>query len=315
VTNKNKKRRPASGYREPARDPRPSAPAPARRPGLLGSVFAPRTAAPSSVPRMRSSFVRGLAAVMASPLLVIGITVWLLGGWFVLVALGFQGPFAILVGVFALPPFGTSVDVTLSVGLFGSRAGQLGVFAFMVVRSVVLAFETAVVVDQLELGRLSPSAWVRALRAFPTALAVNMVGLALLFVTSFIVPFLGGGIGLLLELGALVLGVYFFAAATVISVAEGRRMPECMQRSIRAARMPGSNNLTFAVLYVVPTLALLSPIPKPGSQIGVNPTAGAWVLVLVVNLLHAAMLAAIAYRYLMVAEEVPERPPQRASAR
>jgi hypothetical protein len=315
VTNKNKKRRAASGYREPSREARSSVAAPERRPGLLGSIFAPRAAGPSSVLRMRSSFVRGVAAVMSSPVLVSAISAWLLGGWFVLVAMGFQGPFAFLVGAFALPPFGTSVDLSLSVALFGPRAGQLGVFAFMFVRSLLLAFETAVVVDQLELGRLSPSVWIRALRAFPTALAVNMVALALLFVTSFIVPLLGGGLGLLIELGALVLGVYFFAAATVISVSEGRRMPECMQRSIRSARLPGSNNLTFAILYVVPTLAVLVAPGKPGNQIGVNPTVGAWVLVLVVNLLHAAMLAAIAYRYLMVAQEVPEGPPTRARAR
>ncbi len=315
MTNKNKKRRPAGGYREPARDTHAAVAAPARRPGLLGSLFAPRTSPPASMPRMRSSFVRGLATVMASPILVTAIALWLLGGWFVLVALGFQGPFAFLVGVFALPPFGTSVDLSLSVGLFGPRAGQLGVFGFIVLRSLVLAFETAVVVDLLELGTLSPAVWIRGLRALPTALAVNMVGLALLFVTSFVVPFLGGGLGLLIEIGALVVGIYFFAAATVISVAEGRRMPECMQRSIRAARMPGSNNLTFVIIYVVPTLAVLIAPGKPGNLIGVNPTVGAWVLVLVVNLLHAAMLAAIAFRYLMVADEVPEGPVARARAR
>jgi hypothetical protein len=313
VTNKNKKRRSSSGYREPARGARPGTKAsPGPRPGLLGLILAPRAVGASAVPRMRSSFVRGLAAVVASPVLVTAISVWLLGGWFVLVALGFQGPFAFLVGVFALPPFGTSVDLSLSVAMFGPRAGQLGVFAFILVRSVLLAFEAAVVVDQLELGRLSPSVWIRGLRAFPTALAVNVVGLALLFFTSFIVPFLGGGIGLLIELGALVLGVYLFAAATVISVAEGRPMPVCMQRSIRSARMAGSNNLTFAILYVIPTLAILLGSDK---RIGVNPTVGAWVLVLVVNLLHVAMLAAVAYRYLMVANVVPEARAPRAGAR
>jgi hypothetical protein len=315
VTNKNKKRRTAGGYREPAGESRAAVAAPGRRPGLLGSFLAPRTTGPSSVPRMRSSFVRGLAVVMSSPVIVSAIAVWLLGGWFALVALGFEGPFAFLVGVFALPPFGTSVDLSLSVGLFGPRAGQLGVFAFMIVRSLLLAFETAVIVDQLELGRLSPAVWIRGLRALPTALAVNMVGLALLFVTSFVVPFLGGGLGLLIELGALVLGVYLFAPATVISVAEGRSMPECMQRSIRSARLPGSNNLTFAIVYVVPTLAVLVAPSKPGNLIGVNPTVGAWVLVLVANLLHAAMLAAIAYRYLMVADEVPEGSPTRSRSR
>jgi hypothetical protein len=51
---------------------------------------------------------------------------------------------------------------------------------------------------------------------------------------------------------------------------------------------------------------------KPGNLIGVNPTAGAWVFALLINLLHIALLATFAFRYLSVAHEVPEpreRPP------
>jgi hypothetical protein len=41
---------------------------------------------------------------------------------------------------------------------------------------------------------------------------------------------------------------------------------------------------------------------------GVNPTIGAWLFVLVINLLHVVLLAAFAFRYLSVAHEVPEPP-------
>jgi len=85
-------------------------------------------------------------------------------------------------------------------------------------------------------------------------------------------------------------------------------MPDSMSRSVRAARMPGSSNLTLAVLYVIPAVAVVVAPGKPGSLIGVNPTPGAWALAIVVNLLHVAMLATFAFRYLSVAAEVPDAP-------
>jgi hypothetical protein len=75
---------------------------------------------------------------------------------------------------------------------------------------------------------------------------------------------------------------------------------------MRAARMPGVGNLGMAALYVIPAIAIIVAPGKPGNVIGVNPSVGAWALVLLVNVLHAAMLAAFAFRYLAVADEVPE---------
>jgi hypothetical protein len=74
--------------------------------------------------------------------------------------------------------------------------------------------------------------------------------------------------------------------------------------------MPGAGNLTLAAIYVVASIALLVAPGKPGSDLGVNPTVGAWVLVLVANLLHVAMQATLAYRYLSVAGEVAEAAPR-----
>jgi hypothetical protein len=115
-------------------------------------------------------------------------------------------------------------------------------------------------------------------------------------------------------LGSLVVGIYLFGFAPTIAAAEGRSVPDCLSRSIRAGRMPGAGNLGFAMLYVIPAIAVLLIPGKPGSGIGVNPTIGAWVFVLAINLLQISILAAYSFRYLSVADDVPERAP-RAKAR
>ena len=76
-----------------------------------------------------------------------------------------------------------------------------------------------------------------------------------------------------------------------------------------ACRAPG--NLTLAAIYVFLSFVVLAVVPWPGSQLGVNPTVAAWVVVLVANLLHIVMQAAVAFRYLSVAGEVPEAAPKR----
>jgi hypothetical protein len=54
-------------------------------------------------------------------------------------------------------------------------------------------------------------------------------------------------------------------------------------------------------------------IPKPGSLLGVNPSIGAWLVVLATSLVHLVFQSAFAYRYLAVADEVPE-PTERSQA-
>jgi len=85
-------------------------------------------------------------------------------------------------------------------------------------------------------------------------------------------------------------------------------MPDSLARAIRAARLPGAGNLTLASLYVVASVAVIVAPGKPGNLISVNPAVGAWAFTLLVNLLHLALLAAFAFRYLSVAHEVPEAP-------
>jgi len=77
--------------------------------------------------------------------------------------------------------------------------------------------------------------------------------------------------------------------------------------------MPGSGNLSFAAIYAVPVIATFLAPSVPGTLLDVNPPSTAWIFVVGMNLLHAAMLAAFSMRYLAVADEVPDPRPRQAA--
>ena len=79
--------------------------------------------------------------------------------------------------------------------------------------------------------------------------------------------------------------------------------------------MPGAGNLTFALIYVILAFVITALPFVPGHIVGVNPTAGAWVFVLLVNVVHVVFLATFAFRYLSIADEVPEAPVRERPAR
>jgi hypothetical protein len=278
-----------------------------KRPGFFDTLFRPPAPGSSPMPRIRTSFSRGMVAAFASPGIV-GLAVGLVPiVWLGALALGHQGPFAPFVNVMAVPPIGTSFDGNLATALFGSTKGLYAVFAFVLVRAVLMAALTGMVVDALQVGRATIWSAVRGLRVIPTTLAVNIASIGLLTITPLIASLLGAGIGFLLSIGAIVAGVYLFAFAPVIALTEHRGMPDSMSRSIRAARMPGAGNLRLALLYTFPALVLYS-VPLPGDLVGVNPSLVAWLIVLSVNLLHAGMFSTFAFRYLAVADVVPDAP-------
>ncbi len=310
MTNRNKKRQPPSGYRAP----RPAEPARAsaapQRQGVLGSLFSPRAAVDTDMPKIRTSIGRGVITAAGTPGIVVAIAALVLVEWLAAVGFGFQGPFAVFVNALAIPPVGTSFDFQLSQGMFGVQGGLFAVLGFVALRGIIVAFFTGAIVDVVQTGRASRWSFVRGMRGIPTAIATSVASMGLVTLAIFIGPLFGLGLGALLQVAALVAGIYLFVFAPTIAIAEGRGMPESMSRSMRAGRLPGSGNLGFAVLYVIPTIALLVAPGKPGSDIGVNPTVGAWVFVLAINLLQIGMLAAFSFRYLSVAGEVPESAPR-----
>jgi hypothetical protein len=311
VTNRNPKHKPAQGYREPAQA---SETAPARK-GFLDSLLTPRPPGSTPMPRLRTTFARGVTVVISTPSLVFGVPVVLLVAWLVFLALGFQGPFTLLAAFFAVPPIGTFVDTQLSSQVF--RSGGLAafsVFGFVLVRAIVLALVTSACVERVRTGHVTAWSLRRGLHVLPITFTVAFSGLAILILGNIVSVFLGPGLGLLGFVASITAGVYLFAFAPTIAADEDRGLADTMRRAIRVARMPGSSNLWLAVIYALGSLALLLAA-VPGSTIGVNPSPQAWVISVLVNLLHVAVAATFSFRYLSVAALTPDAPPSRLPAR
>lgn len=310
MTNQNRKRRErpeTSSYRAPAQ-------AEPRR-GLLDSLFAPRGLGASPMPKIRTSFARGFVTMLSTPVFVAGVPLIVLAVWLILLAGGFQGPFAWLGGTFAVPPLGTIADGLVSSFTFGG-ATMFGFLGLMLFRAVLMALIATVSVERMRTGTVTAWAARRTLRVLPVTIIVNLLGFFFLSVGQILGSLLGLGLGTLALVGAILVAVYATAFAPAIAADEDRPLPSTMQRAWRSAKMPGSGNLTFAALYAVSMLAALWA-PLPGSLIGVNPPATAWVSALALNLLHVAVQATFVFRYLSVASEVPEapQPPPRQARR
>lgn len=281
------------------------APEPPPRRGLLSGMSAPPM---DSMPRIRTSFTRGLAGTWSSPLIVGSLLVWLLAEWLVAVSLGYPGPFALLAHVSAPTPLSTFTDLSLSTGILGVRQGLLFVFVTAVVHSLWFSLLVGLAIETMESGGATRWGAVRGLRAFPVVLALHVIGVAVVFAAQIVAALGGGGLAFIIQMAALVATTWVFAFAPAIAVTEHRRLMDCLGRSIRAARMPGSGNLTFAAIYTVPIFATFLTPGLPGVLLDVNPSFSAWIYVVFMNLLHAAIVGAFAFRYLAVAEEVPEAP-------
>ena len=274
------------------------------------------------MPKIRTSITRGLATILATPALVVAVPIVILLEWLVLLAFGFQGPFTILGATFAIPPISTSTDVSLASNIFSAvgatgpgaaLAPLVGITVFLAVHAAIQALVTTVAVERMRTGSVSVWSLRRGMHVWPVAIAVGVVNLGVLIVANF-VQLLGGGIGFILAVSLLVAGVYLFASAPAIAADEELSLPLTLSKAVRAARLPGSNNLMLAVLYAVPSFALLLA-PLPGSLIGVNPSIGAWTASILINVLQAAAVAMFAFRYLAIGAEVADAPTPRNARR
>jgi hypothetical protein len=303
-----KKRRRSGTYRPPQQArPVEETPEAAPRRGFLDSVFAPRGGRMVSMPGTMRSLGRGLVTVVSSPWILAVATVGLILLWLGGVVAGFKGPFSLLANGLAIPPISTAtLDAIVPPSLAGTSGTGvlLSVLGAFVLRAAIHAAFTGALVEQLEGRPVSGSSFLRGLRAFPVTMAASLAGFMLLNIGSALAPIVGG-LALFVQLAVLVAGVYLFAFAPVISVMQHDRALGSIARSVRAARMPGSGNLSFAALYVLMSVVVLF-FPKPGNLLGVNPSIGAWLVVFGISFLHLGFQAAFAYRYLCVYDEVPE---------
>jgi hypothetical protein len=289
-------------------------PAPAR--GVLSRMSVPPM---DSMPPIRTAFSRGLAGTWSSPVIVGGAVAWLFVEWLILVALGYPGPFALLAHVAAPAPLSTPTDLSISIGLLGIAKGLPLVFITSgLVHALGHSIAVGLALETVETGRASRWGAIRGLRAFPVSFVIHALGVAV-YIASGIVGGVGGpGLSQLVQVVIFALAVWAFAFAPVIAVTEGRGLRDSLGRALRAARLPGSGNLTFAILYTVPwfaTFVATSVGAVPSSGLDVNPAYPAWIFAIVVTLLHIALIAAFAVRYLAIADDVPDAPVRRAPER
>ena len=323
MSNGKKKRKRPSGststYRAPAQVEQP-------RRGLLDGLLAPRTPGASPMPKLRTTIAKGTMTALGIPPLLVAIPVVLLVVWLLLTLIGFQGPFTLLGVTFAIPPITTFADQQVAGRTFRAAVDATGVAAtlpgfgglagLLLLHAAVSAVTATLCVEKLRTGSTSSWAFRRAPRVLRTTAALGLLGLGLLVLGALIAAFFGAIGGILGLVGSMVVGVYLFGFAPAIAADEDRRVSDVLIRSVRTARMPGSANLWFAIGYVlIGLITILAPLP--GSQIGVTPAVTAWVACILVNLFGVLVQAILVYRYLVVAPEVPEQPPQRerASAR
>ena len=142
----------------------------------------------------------------------------------------------------------------------GSSASARGLPLVFITSGLVHALWHAIVVglavETVETGRASRWGAIRGLRALPVAFAIHAFGVAVLFTCR------RSWRGSEVEVSrsdppaarSWSSRVWVFAFAPVIAVTEARGFLECLGRAFRAARLPGSGNLTFAVIYVDPVV-------------------------------------------------------------
>lgn len=271
--------------------------------------------APSVVhPPIPLSLARGLAAVGASPALLVSSFLTVLGFWLAFSAyVGVLAavPPALMVLFESLPPLhslavdvqflaagrSTSVPVTLSFAL-----------GLLVARAALTCLWVSLVLDALEPGpsrrRPLPEAAARAFRSLPAMIGIELGFIALMLLSLMIAgTFLGASFGQLGVVVALVGGTYLFVFAPVIAVAEQRSARSSVRLAFRAARIPGPRHLVFTIGYIAVSLFVSQVVP--GSRASeATPSLQVWLYALFVNFVHVSVLAALVYRWLAVREFV-----------
>jgi len=258
----------------------------------------------SPYPSFRESFGKAMIAVCGSPVIVLTVLALVFLVRIALVWLRVPpraSGFALVLG---LPPVGTLFDLQAAGTILGDTRGFLLIPVFILLRSLILAELTGMVVESLRTGRVSTAGLGRGIRAFPALLGVEIVVLGIVLVGGLILNITG--LGALAAPFLFVAVLFLFGYAPAVAIEEPRGLQWTARRSIRAARIPGSQNVFLALLYVVPGL-LLAPAFVPGGQaIDANPGVGTWVGVLVLNVLHVVFLAVYCHRYLVAEDEIPD---------
>lgn len=285
---------------------------PARR-GLFGNAM---FAGQSSLPPIGRSLGRGVLAVISQPVLVVATLLLVVLTWFALIAIGFEGAPGRLVDVLALPPISTYFDLGTGASRFGIGPAFLAFLGASIgIRTIVVALMSGLILEALEDGRVSTYGVLQGVRALPSVLVVHVLSFSLIVAGNLVFPVLGPGIGFLGFVSALVGGLFFLGFVPTAAIRERRPIVDTIRRSGRAAMLPGGRHLVLCSLYFFLALPVVIGFAPQGVEVTANPEVATWVVVLLVNVLHVAFMAALSYRWVIAEPAVPEEPVRRRAPR
>ena len=215
----------------------------------------------------------------------------------------------------AVPPLSSFFDFSVAFSVIGFGTQTLVyILVATMVRGVLWAVIVSLVVERLDAGRVGMSGVRRGLRLSPSVTGVLFVDVGLIYASRILGVLFGPSFGNLLFFGALVGGMYFLVFAPIVVIRDGVRPLIALGRSARAARLPGGRHVSLVLLYFFASfLVSVLAVPTRSGAFTVNPSVRVWVVVLATTVFHTIMLAAFAYRYGVVEEDVP--PPRRRERR
>jgi hypothetical protein len=308
-----KRRKKASGYRQPPAKSGQTrtAEAPAERPSVPGFLgFLSRGSGDSGFPSIPHALGRGFLTAGSSATLLLSGFALLLVLWLGLVLLGLEGPLGQLSNLLALPPVSTYFDATNAVAIYGfGPEGIIASVVFLGVRAITLGLLGGLVVQALLDEGTAADGLRRGVRAIPVLLATNLATFSMMVAGSVFLPFLGPGLGFLGSLLTLVAALFLFAFVPAAAAWEtDRPFYDTIRRASRAALLPGSRHLLMCLMYIFMALPILVALAPGGGLRSVNPSTALWAYALVCSYIHLSFLAAFSYRYLAVADDIPDEP-------
>jgi hypothetical protein len=232
----------------------------------------------------------------------------LLATWGAFVLLGAEPSPRTLAVLLSAPPVHVFSDAPIAIPRDASATFSVGAVAGLAaLRGITFGLLSLLIIDALRGGAVSVTA---ALRVLPRT-ALVFAGLYLVQFGLVLAAFqlLVGLLGQLAFL-AIAAGLYFLVFSPVVAASEGDWPGQAVRRGARAARLPGTRHLTMVMAYFLVLFysGAVAPFPVLGPA---TPSVGAWAYGLVSTFIHVSVLAAFAYRWLVVREQVPVAAPRR----
>lgn len=262
-------------------------------------------------PPLLAPLARGLAAVGSSPLLLGATFLGVLAVWAVYSSAGLirvTSP-GVMAQLMAIPPIHSAFDANffgVSTVVFSPTTTLTLTAGLLLVRTALVAFMLGLILEHLE-G--APGEGARSLLARAAGLALSAYRTLLALEAAFLVIMIGLPILLGPFLGPLGIAITFIAPtfflvfAPIAAVREHTGVRQSLRLSMKAARLRGSQHMILVFAYVLGVLALFI-LTQGGIDNPVTPTILVWAYALFVNVLHTSVFAAMAYRWLLIREDV-----------